>query len=94
MGLRRISMPYYCNLSPRGDGNFHASLFILLKYIIAIYPREGTETRFDRGIRFSMELQFIPARGRKLPAALSNALGVEIAIYPREGTETCGRFEL
>ena len=58
---------YNCNLSPRGDGNnFIVWAMCPWLQVIAIYPREGTETLFP-------------------PAALAFH---DIAIYPREGTET------
>ena len=38
-----------CNLSPRGDGNVRIYKAFNLYIIVAIYPREGTETVFSSG---------------------------------------------
>ena len=58
---------------------------------IAIYPREGTETRaIMMVVVLDWLLQFIPARGRKPLYFNAHALAMDIAIYPREGTETLG----
>ena len=61
--------------------------------VIAIYPREGTETSAVCFLLiFPMVLlQFIPARGRKLRPAGEEVIPEGIAIYPREGTETKAR---
>ena len=56
---------------------------------IAIYPREGTETQQHCWLAVLMALQFIPARGRKLPFRGGHLFRRRIAIYPRKGTETC-----
>ena len=40
-----VSLLPYCNLSPRGDGNVRHPLPLSLFRVIAIYPREGTETQ-------------------------------------------------
>ena len=79
-----------CNLSPRGDGN-HIGHGVAVSHHahIAIYPREGTETRaIMMVVVLDWLLQFIPARGRKRTNAEAMVNIVNIAIYPREGTET------
>ena len=58
-------------------------------HLVAIYPREGTET-FQNGFHKAapVRLQFIPARGRKQPLRGRGFGETKVAIYPREGTET------
>ena len=55
---------------------------------VEIYPREETETICKPIILKSLELKFIPVRGRKLiPPSISPFIN-HVEIYPREGTET------
>ena len=80
-----------CNLSPRGDGNqLSIREWWEVGKIVAIYPREGTETISKSHIASPLWLQFIPARGRK-PTHQHHwfCRHPPVAIYPREGTETC-----
>ena len=77
----------YCNLSPRGDGN-GGQRRQRRGWTIAIYPREGTETKIPPCVFSCNILQFIPARGRKHPVGVFIGTVQDIAIYPREGTET------
>ena len=59
------------------------------KFAIAIYPREGTKTpEMLNGVVYTLSLQFIPARGRKLICGNVHGFYSGIAIYPREGTKT------
>ena len=58
-------------------------------FAIAIYPRKGTETKYDVWLAaYLSKLQFIPARGRKQVDSLEAQYLEKIAIYPRKGTET------
>ena len=50
---------------------------------IAIYPREGTETRRHLLRRRLPGLQFIPARGRKLSFSASAAVRKDCNLSPR-----------
>ena len=72
-----------CNLSPRGDGNRLSSRSRAYK-VIAIYPREGTETKVVLQFFGLYVLQFIPARGRKpLPIQSTIFLAVNCNLSPR-----------
>ena len=73
---------HHCNLSPRGDGNWmgHSDDKMIR---IAIYPREGTETRRHLLRRRLPGLQFIPARGRKLSFSASAAVRKDCNLSPR-----------
>ena len=69
-GRKQVHAPHAfhqlgCNLSPRGDGNKPRFDRKIVQRQVAIYPREGTETRSHRSARKAGWLQFIPARGRK-----------------------------
>ena len=76
-----------CNLSPRGDGNPAVPRSRGARSI-AIYPREGTETRRVCLIKISINCNLSP-RGDGNMKLYSPALTLDtIAIYPREGTET------
>ena len=78
---------FNCNLSPRGDGN-KDNRAVNRNHIIAIYPREGTETRRVCLIKISINCNLSP-RGDGNMKLYSPALTLDtIAIYPREGTET------
>ena len=82
-----------CNLSPRGDGNVWPRPLPPLD-MVAIYPREGTETHPYPKMQFVPKLQFIPARGRKLSDDQVRVRAPKVAIYPREGTETSSMLRL
>ena len=77
-----------CNLSPRGDGNRDVIYVVRANNTVAIYPREGTETRLSAIFSGLASLQFIPARGRKPVNGAQHVALLRVAIYPREGTET------
>ena len=51
--------------------------------------RKGTETQSPLSDAWGLQLQFIPARGRKHAEHTAGPLLHQIAIYPRKGTETC-----
>ena len=56
--------------------------------IIAIYPREGTET-VDRAVNVTVQsIAIYPREGTETPNPACMAPSEQIAIYPREGTET------
>ena len=40
---------------------------ITARFVVEIYPREGTETFFNRPLSHALPLKFIPVRGRKQP---------------------------
>ena len=56
--------------------------------MIAIYPREGTETVSMLLMAQGMTDCNLSPRGDGNPAIWTNLMLVRIAIYPREGTET------
>ena len=76
-----------CNSSPRGDGN-SALRPVSREQVVAIHPREGTETCLVFSFLPFFLLQFIPARGRKHHIHQKHVLSNKVAIHPREGTET------
>ena len=83
-----VSAQYYCNLSPRGDGNPVSIAPALSMIAIAIYPREGTETRNPRLLKYRIRIAIYPREGTETLLLFSMVFPFLIAIYPREGTET------
>ena len=78
-----------CNLSPRGDGNGPIGQQRLERVLIAIYPREGTETEGSpqrRSLRTYCNLS--PRGDGNVSGRQEDTPEQHIAIYPREGTET------
>ena len=86
--LRGVIQPIRLQFIPARGRKPIAGNGVRFVRVIAIYPREGTETYPCCRFAASHALQFIPARGRKLLAVQIDHLAL-IAIYPREGTETC-----
>ena len=93
-GRRRISViVHVCeignfNFSPQGDGNKREIGFKPEIPKIAIYSRKGMEAYLHLLLFQSLQLQFIPARGRKHCCIVGVSEHFHIAIYPRKGTET------
>ena len=56
--------------------------------IIAIYPREGTETDIGIGTLEGFSIAIYPREGTETFSSLRFFGASRIAIYPREGTET------
>ena len=85
-----LSASIGCNLSPRGDGNPASFRNGDNLHVVAIYPREGTETvQFSRFLALA-SVAIYPREGTETNLELlTPASSGAVAIYPREGTETC-----
>ena len=82
--------PCRCNSSPRGDGNKKYYRH-LQRILVAIHPREGTETELvaSKSSRY-LCCNSSPRGDGNDPLKWNLKIAEFVAIHPREGTETFG----